>query len=747
MTLGLGAAFGGTIAHLLAARPTSRLLDGIAPSGPTPPAPAERTLACPPRLRPPGSEWMAPTPPCVGARLLSCGFLDMQLPSDSLKLYPPYQQVLDRAQHARLPTMPEGTRPIEDVRHSVRKDPPPFIGKDDSVVIFCLHTADGAIAAHVRHTAVHLARHFTHVIASIATDGDLDRVQIPYNVQDLFAGVLLRENVGIDFAGWAKAMRVWPRVWDGAQLILINDSNFGPIRPSRLAAVARRLATSTSDYIGLLESLQGLDEACARPGSSSRIRHHFQSFFLAFKHAALTDEALQNFWYREVFALPDKHEAILRYELTMTARAQAAGLRTEALFSQVGADACQNPSHVLAGPLLASGYPFVKRDLFLKPPLWHLRDRLDLPRLQVDYAEELPLALPPPQPAHTEAGRPLTLRYEVCGGLCNQLYAHFSALAMARALGAELVLAPAMSRSSFGDYNITDLPFDQQANAVTWRALPLEALLDVPRLRRYWQVQGLAVRQGTAPDTMHPNLRIVMPRPVQVPVDTFQESIRGHIANRSSALASLPPHAGWLIDMPCTFLSVAQLYDNPPVRGFAASFRFAPQIEALADRVGHRLNRTFNGIHLRLERDASFPMATYGGRQAYWRQYLQTVDAARFDGSAMIYLASGLLGYGDQAQLGSFVRALRSRGIRGEVVTKEMVLPAEDLNSLAVEQQAALDFAVMLSANHVVGVAWSTFSYLLRERRALEGRDPDSMALVGRASPAEESFRLSSGNA
>ena len=379
LTLGVGVAVGATLSRI--GTPITQLPSLPLPLNPAPAVPASRSTA-----------WIAATPhtEAVPPITTSGASLDTQLPSDSLQMHPPYAQALERTQRLELGKMPAGTRTIANLQHAVLKHPTK-IGPQDSVVIFCMHTADGQITPHARHYVKHLARHYTHVIASIATDAEVDRVQLPEDFMAQFSGVLVRENFGIDFAGWAKAMRVWPSVWDGAELTLTNDSNFGPVRPSDFTAVVQRVSSSPSDYIGLLESVQGLEPLCVGPGESTPTRHHFQSYFLAFKNEALTNDALQSFWYREVFGLADKNDAIRRYELTMTARAQAGGLRTEALFSQLAETGCQNPSHQSAAALLAKGYPFVKRDIFLKPEVRAVRDTLDLEALQRDYAVELPL--------------------------------------------------------------------------------------------------------------------------------------------------------------------------------------------------------------------------------------------------------------------------------------------------------------------------------------------------------------------
>ena len=71
----------------------------------------------------------------------------------------------------------------------------------------------------------------------------------------------------------------------------------------------------------------------------------------------------------------------------------------------------------------------------------------------------------------------------VLTGLINQLYSHIAAIMLARAMGAELVLAPAMHRDSFNSH----------MTKTTWHAAPQESLLNVEALKQYWRGQGMLI--------------------------------------------------------------------------------------------------------------------------------------------------------------------------------------------------------------------------------------------------------------
>ncbi len=85
-----------------------------------------------------------------------------------------------------------------------------------------------------------------------------------------------------------------------------------------------------------------------------------------------------------------------------------------------------------------------------------------------------------------------------------------------------------------------------------------------------------------------------------------------------------------LIELPCTLLSVATA-TLPAASVVATNFRFSPAVVALARKVvGHirqeyGAGSAFNGIHLRIEKDASDWMAILGGKESYWGLYLTEV--------------------------------------------------------------------------------------------------------------------------
>jgi lipopolysaccharide biosynthesis protein len=211
-------------------------------------------------------------------------------------------------------------------------------------------------------------------------------------LQALCAGVLVRRNVGYDFAAMREAMEHFslPRA-NTRMLLLANDSVYGPLRP--LGDVMARLDFTAADLWGATESWQH--------------RYHLQSYFMAIGRAALSHPAWPAFW-RRVRPVNSKHWVISRYEVGLSQAMLRAGLRCAALWpyhdivrlvdqvplneedeaderfldpmerarrkaaSRISLSAVArrplNPTADLWRQLLKAGFPFLKRELLRENP-------------------------------------------------------------------------------------------------------------------------------------------------------------------------------------------------------------------------------------------------------------------------------------------------------------------------------------------------------------------------------------------
>ncbi len=141
-------------------------------------------------------------------------------------------------------------------------------------------------------------------------------------------GVIQRQNLGFDFGAWRDGLKKvgWDRVTSYDELILANNSCYGPVFPfeEMFSAMAARPGDfwSVSGFPALTKSSRA--EAKLLP--QRNIPAHLQSYFMVFTKAVLAAPEFQNFW-GNVEDESDVLEVIARYETQLTGKLVAAGFQ------------------------------------------------------------------------------------------------------------------------------------------------------------------------------------------------------------------------------------------------------------------------------------------------------------------------------------------------------------------------------------------------------------------------------------
>eukprot|EP00667_Euglena_gracilis_P007423 EG_transcript_7504 len=160
-------------------------------------------------------------------------------------------------------------------------------------------------------------------------------------------------------------------------------------------------------------------------------------------------------------------------------------------------------------------------------------------------------------------------------------------------------------------------------------------------------------------------------------------------------------------------------------REAALGIRFAAPLRGLAHTLLGRLpaNPELIAVHLRLEED--WPHAQGGRLLALMQHYGEQL--ARIVGGLLgrpyaFYLSAGTIKPAAQPMVTQLLARFPAR-----VYTKASFLSDAELRSISEEHQAAVDAEVAVAAAHFLGCAFSSWSYVVAERRAFHGR-PSLMA-------------------
>lgn len=181
--------------------------------------------------------------------------------------------------------------------------------------------------------------------------------------QTWYRGYIQRANVGLDFASWKLALRQIEKSGFESKnlslLVLANDSTIGPL----------------IDLHAFLNEVEGEKYPVLGGITESREHtYHLQSYFLVCNNALLKCETWNRFWI-QVRALRNKVDVIHFFELGMSRKFAAAGIRLKAMIpfekiqkhSSKPLKADRNPTISYWNILLENRLsPFLKRALFDK---------------------------------------------------------------------------------------------------------------------------------------------------------------------------------------------------------------------------------------------------------------------------------------------------------------------------------------------------------------------------------------------
>jgi lipopolysaccharide biosynthesis protein len=182
------------------------------------------------------------------------------------------------------------------------------------VVVFCHFDGQGRIRDHTRDY-INALRDEGFDIVFVTNSGQLAPPDLAW-LRARAARVVIRRNVGYDFAAWRDAMASCRLPKPGTKLLVIaNDSVYGPMQP--ISSMLKRINFELGDVWGVTDSWQH--------------RFHLQSYFVAFGPAALASEAFTHFW-SSVRNVRSKRWVVTRYEVGLTRTLIAAGLRCRAVW-------------------------------------------------------------------------------------------------------------------------------------------------------------------------------------------------------------------------------------------------------------------------------------------------------------------------------------------------------------------------------------------------------------------------------
>jgi hypothetical protein len=205
----------------------------------------------------------------------------------------------------------------------------------------------------VSRSAATLVAEFTaagYQVAVCSTAESSGPLQWPHGRPDS-ASVYRRPNIGYDFGTWSSMLVGWPQLSRADRVVLANDSMVGPF--ATIAPILADFGNADADVWGLI--------------STNQDGEHLQSHFVGYRGGVLQHPALTAFWHG-IRLQRTKQALIRKYEIGLGPVLRRAGLRVEAGFPwDLVVQPRQNPTIFGWRRLLHWGFPWVKRELVLRP--------------------------------------------------------------------------------------------------------------------------------------------------------------------------------------------------------------------------------------------------------------------------------------------------------------------------------------------------------------------------------------------
>ncbi|WP_167494211.1 rhamnan synthesis F family protein [Microbacterium hydrothermale] len=227
------------------------------------------------------------------------------------------------------------------------------------LVIYVVYDRRGGVDDYVVHALAGLRDRASRIL--VVVNGKLTPAA-RRRLEPVSDDILVRKNVGFDIWAHKEALdHVGPALADFDEVVLTNDTWFGPVRP--YGPVFDRMDALEVDFWGMTDHAREEPNPFTGDGV---LPYHLQSFWIAVRRAMFTSERWARYW-RDLPAMPSYFDAVLKHETIFTETFVEAGFVSAVAYAS---DDYPTDHPALFNPtlLLEDGCPLVKRRPFFHWP-------------------------------------------------------------------------------------------------------------------------------------------------------------------------------------------------------------------------------------------------------------------------------------------------------------------------------------------------------------------------------------------
>ena len=179
--------------------------------------------------------------------------------------------------------------------------------------IFVFYDKDGIADRYVEYYLEDLCRNLNRLV--IVCNGSLTPAAKD-KLSRFTKELVLRENKGFDVWGYKAGIDLlgWDEIMSYEELVLCNDTVFGPIFP--FSEMFQAMDSRSLDFWGITKH-ETLKNNPFVENTEEELKEHIQSYFMVFGHSILANPAFQAYW-NQLPAFDSYKEAVSQYEARMT---------------------------------------------------------------------------------------------------------------------------------------------------------------------------------------------------------------------------------------------------------------------------------------------------------------------------------------------------------------------------------------------------------------------------------------------
>lgn len=234
------------------------------------------------------------------------------------------------------------------------------LGEDPSrLLIYVVYDRRGEVEGYIPYALEHLRVHCRHII--VVVNGRLTsagRVALEKVSDD----IVVRDNTGFDIWGYKTGLDfVAERIQDYDEVILANDTWFGPVRP--FGPMFEKMDARAAHFWGITDHVRVEPHPFTGEGY---LPYHLQSYWLAVRKDMFLSPEWERYW-RDLPPMDRYEDAVVKHEGVFTELFTGYGFVGEVAYPTI-TGRIENHAVLYAEQLLDEGCPTLKRRPFFQWP-------------------------------------------------------------------------------------------------------------------------------------------------------------------------------------------------------------------------------------------------------------------------------------------------------------------------------------------------------------------------------------------